>query len=75
MSRFATRSQTDMLSQKYRQTLILRITAISLVGMSAIVWFTASQEAQAYRKFCTAPVTTWDAVWLDLRIDECESVK
>jgi len=38
----------------------------------AIVWFAAAQEAASYRKFCTADVTTWDAVWLDLRIDECD---
>jgi len=28
-------------------------------------------EAAAYRKFCDTPVTTWDAFFLDLRIDEC----
>ena len=28
-------------------------------------------EAKAYRKFCDTPVTLWDAMFLDLRIDEC----
>ena len=31
----------------------------------------ASFEARAYRKHCNTPVTVWDALWLDLRIDEC----
>ena len=35
------------------------------------IWFKASQEAKSYNKFCDTPVTTWDALWLDLRIDEC----
>jgi hypothetical protein len=42
------------------------------VTLVLVVWFTASQEAASYRKFCDSPVTTWDAVWLDLRIDECQ---
>jgi hypothetical protein len=36
-----------------------------------VVWFAAAMEAGSYNKFCTTQVTTWDAVWLDLRIDEC----
>lgn len=34
-------------------------------------WFTAAMEARSYRKYCETPVTTWDALWLDLRVDEC----
>ena len=36
------------------------------------VWFMAHNEAASYNKFCDTPVTTWDAVFLDLRIDECQ---
>lgn len=36
-----------------------------------VIWFAATMEARSYNKFCTTQVTTWDAVWLDLRIDEC----
>ena len=28
-------------------------------------------EVQSYQKFCRTDVTWWDAIWLDLRIDEC----
>ena len=44
---------------------------LSVVVLSLFIWFAASQEARSYSKFCDASVTTWDAVWLDLRIDEC----
>ena len=40
--------------------------------MVGIVWFMAHNEAASYNKFCDTPVTTWDAVFLDLRIDECQ---
>lgn len=42
-----------------------------IVLVLAVKWWAASNEAASYRKFCNTPVTTWDAVWLDLRIDEC----
>jgi hypothetical protein len=45
--------------------------AIFLVAVAGFAWFMASQEARSYRKFCDTPVTTWDAMFLDLRIDEC----
>ena len=47
-----------------------------MVGMLTlivlIVWFMSYNEAASYRKYCDTPVTTWDAIFLDLRIDECE---
>jgi len=50
------------------------IGIIILIGIGlGIHWFMASQEANSYRKFCDKPVTTWDALWLDLRIDECKN--
>lgn len=45
---------------------------ISFVLVGGFAWLFASQEAASYRKFCDRDVTTWDALWLDLRIDECE---
>jgi hypothetical protein len=41
------------------------------IAIGAKVWM-SSQEAASYRKFCDTPVTTWDAIFLDLRIDECQ---
>lgn len=43
----------------------------TIVFMILMVWFKAHNEAASYRKFCDTPVTTWDAMFLDLRIDEC----
>ena len=43
----------------------------TLVLMVLFIWFVAYNEAASYRKYCGTPVTTWDAIFLDLRIDEC----
>lgn len=40
--------------------------------LSGVPFFVASQEARSYKKFCNTEVTIWDALWLDLRIDECK---
>ena len=47
--------------------------SIGLISLCVgAVWFMAHNEAASYNKFCDTPVTTWDAVFLDLRIDECQ---
>lgn len=50
-------------------TIFAAILSAVLVG--GVILFFAAMEARSYRKFCDTPVTTWDALWLDLRIDEC----
>jgi hypothetical protein len=52
-------------------TIGMGITIIGAILLFGIIWFGAYNEAKSYRKFCDTPVTTWDALWLDLRIDEC----
>jgi len=43
---------------------------IILAGTGAFVWLQASQEAAAFNRLTNGPkVTTWDAVWLDLRVE------
>jgi hypothetical protein len=56
-----------------------RETFWAIMGMIGIgvfcvllIWFMAYNEAKSYRKFCDEDVTTWDAIFLDLRIDECD---
>ncbi len=40
--------------------------AVALLALPiGLAVLTASFEAASYRKFCDAPVTTWDALWLD----------
>jgi hypothetical protein len=35
-----------------------------------IGWLQASQEAAAFNRFTTAPkATTWDAIWVELRVE------
>ena len=63
-----------MAMKKSREVLflvVLPILAAIMLGVG-ITWFKAHNEATSYNKFCATPVTTWDAVWLDLRIDECQ---
>ena len=50
---------------------ILAVVA-TIVFTIFIIWFVSYNEANAYRKYCDTPVTTWDAIFLDLRIDECK---
>ena len=36
----------------------------------SVAWVSATQEAAAFNRVTTGPkVTTWDAVWLDLRVE------
>jgi hypothetical protein len=43
---------------------------IFLVILSGVGWVKATHEAAAFNRVTTGPkVTTWDAVWLDLRVE------
>ena len=53
---------------------ILAGLAVPLFFMAAVygfvTWVSATQEAAAFNRVTTGPkVTTWDAVWLDLRVE------
>jgi len=48
------------------------MVAVLLAFVLGMTWFKSHNEAVAYRKYCDTPVTTWEAVFLDLRIDECK---
>lgn len=61
----------DWFDDEVRQVAL--VIGISLVFLIGGIWIMAHFEAKSYRKFCNKPVTTWDAVFLDLRIDECGS--
>lgn len=51
-------------------SIIVIITVLTIGVLLSL--FSPYQEAKSYRKFCETEVTTWDALWLDLRIDECK---
>lgn len=41
-----------------------------VLALSAFVWLSATQQAAAFNRITAGPkVTTWDAVWLDLRVE------
>jgi hypothetical protein len=50
---------------------VFLIFVLSIVLVAPPSLAAAYFEAQSYRKYCDTPVTTWDALFLDLRIDEC----
>jgi hypothetical protein len=59
-------------SSLHRETLVLNFIGIVLLGTLLVggVWIAASHEAAAFNRLTTGPkVTTWDAVWLDLRVE------
>ena len=42
----------------------------ALLFVGGLCWLQASNEAAAFNRVTTGPkVTTWDAVWLDLRVE------
>ena len=44
-------------------TLVIAIIVLFL-------WLQASQEASTYNRLTGANVTTWDALWIDLRVQD-----
>lgn len=50
------------------------VFSLMLAGVLTVAgvlsWISASNEAAAFNRLTTGPkVTTWDAVWLDLRVE------
>jgi hypothetical protein len=44
--------------------------ALALIFAGSLTWLSATQEAAAFNRITVGPkVTTWDAVWLDLRVE------
>lgn len=42
----------------------------ALLFIVLVVWVTAANEAKSFRKLTgRTDVTTWDAVWVELRVD------
>ncbi len=62
------------MERDWRQVEVVVACVIAAVAFLAFVvgipWFCASMEARAYNRVTGAEVTTWDAVWLDLRVQE-----
>jgi hypothetical protein len=49
-------------------SLVALLIAFAICG--GFVWLQASHESAAFNRLTTGPkVTTWDAVWLDLRVE------
>jgi hypothetical protein len=48
------------------------MAALVFAIVSPILWFQASQEAATFNRFTTGPkATTWDALWVELRVEAC----
>jgi hypothetical protein len=46
------------------------LAALAVLLILAGGWIGACQEAKTYNKITGADVTTWDALWVELRIQE-----
>jgi hypothetical protein len=52
------------------KAIIAGLLFILIVGPGT--WISASNEAAAFNRFTDGPqATTWDAVWLELRVEAC----
>jgi len=61
----------DLLRELAQVTAAMAI-GLSLFAVAAVpfVWFQAPQEAAAFNRFTTGPkATTWDAIWVELRVE------
>jgi hypothetical protein len=46
------------------------LVSLALIFAAPLIWLSATQEAAAFNRMTAGPkVTTWDAVWLDLRVE------
>lgn len=51
---------------------IVAVMSVFLI-ISGCALFSTYQSARVYNKICqpTVPVTMWDAMWVELRVDVC----
>jgi len=48
----------------------IAVFSLALVFAGSLIWLHATQEAVAFNRMTAGPkATTWDAVWLDLRVE------
>ena len=65
--RYSQMGPWERLILKVASTLVPLLIIFSITG--AFVWVQATNEAAAFNRLTDGPtVTTWDAVWLDLRV-------
>lgn len=73
------RETLDLLSQaRERERLIssreMKLALLVLAGLVLLLvsvgWFCSYMEARTYNKLTGAHVTTWDAMWVDLRVQD-----
>ena len=48
---------------------IIGIVVAVLVLFIGLAWFSASVEAKTYNRITGSDVTTWEAMWIELRVD------
>lgn len=44
------------------------LIVLGVLGIFGVWWFGAAMEARAYNRATGADVTTWDAMWVELRV-------
>lgn len=64
----------DSLSSDAQYILIMSLLVVAvLTGSFGITFIKSYNEAKAFNRLTNGPqVTTWDAVWLDLRVEACK---
>ena len=46
------------------------VAALLIASFVAVVWISSWQEAKAFNRLTGGHATTWDAVWVQLRVTE-----
>lgn len=53
----------------FSNSIVLLIGVLFLVGYALFMWFSAYQEASIFNRITGSDVSTWEALWVNLRID------
>lgn len=53
-----------------KETVMILVSIVGAIVFSVgVAWYGAKMEAETYTQLTGKPVTTWQALWVELRVD------
>ncbi len=56
----------------YDTVVNLILFAVAIILFPGIIVFAAHQEAKIFNRLSERDVTTWEAIWVKLRVEDCK---
>ncbi len=69
---FCPQTTEELVIDEFKEAALVVVGGLLVAALVAapVIYVQASNEAAAFNRLTTGPkVTTWDAVWLDLRVE------